>query len=134
MARRRGRARLPDAALTALVQAAGGSYVRNPLGGTIMGHQPATAHPLGGCPMGRDASDGVVNHKSQVFDTSRGKARTAVHEGLYVVDGAIISRSRGVNPPLTITALAVRAMILLTREQGWPDRDASPQRAEVFVE
>ena len=61
-----------DAALEALVRRAGGSYVKNPLAGTMMGQQPATAHPLGGCGMGRERGDGVVDHKCQVFDASPG--------------------------------------------------------------
>jgi cholesterol oxidase len=100
-----------DEMLGKLVAAAGGSYVKNPLAGTVMGHQPATAHPLGGCGMGRDRLDGVVDHTSRVFDASAGKASNAVHDGLYVIDGAIIPRSLGVNPLLTITALAERAML-----------------------
>ena len=52
-----------DAILSAIVTEAGGSYVKNPLSGTIMGHEPATAHPLGGAGMGRERSAGVVNHK-----------------------------------------------------------------------
>jgi cholesterol oxidase len=100
-----------DAILAALVKESGGDYVKNPLAGTVMGHKPATAHPLGGCGMGRERSDGVVNHKCQVFDGAAGQGSTAVHEGLYVIDGAVIPRSLGVNPLLTITALAERAMI-----------------------
>ena len=61
-----------DAALEALVRQAGGSYVKNPLAGTMMGQQPATAHPLGGCGMGRERGEGVVNHKCQVFDAGPG--------------------------------------------------------------
>jgi cholesterol oxidase len=99
-----------DAALRAVVECAGGAYVKNPLAGTVMGHQPATAHPLGGCAMGREASDGVVNHKSEVFDTSPGRGPTDVHDGLYVIDGSIIPRSLGVNPLFTITALSERAL------------------------
>ena len=57
-----------DAMLSAVVKESGGSYVKNPLAGTVMGHQPATAHPLGGAGMGRERGDGVVNHKGQVFD------------------------------------------------------------------
>ena len=47
-----------DAALGAIVTHAGGRYVKNPLAGTVMGHQPATAHPLGGCGTGSDCSWG----------------------------------------------------------------------------
>lgn len=100
-----------DAKLTSLVTQSGGSYVRNPLAGTFMGHQPATAHPLGGCGMGRERADGVVNHYGAVFDGAKGAGSTDVHHGLYVIDGAIIPRSLGCNPLLTITALAERAMI-----------------------
>ncbi|MDX2306981.1 MAG: GMC family oxidoreductase [Hyphomicrobium sp.] len=107
-----------DDALRAVVAHAGGDYVKNPLAGTVMGHQPATAHPLGGCAMGRDAGDGVVDHKSRVFDTRAGAATTSVHEGLYVIDGAIIPRSLGVNPLFTITALSERALAHMMADLG----------------
>jgi cholesterol oxidase len=107
-----------DQILTAIARETGGEYVKNPLAGTVMGHQPATAHPLGGCGMGQDRSSGVVDHKGQVFDAGPGRGSTAVHEGLYVVDGAVIPRSLGVNPLLTITALAERAMIHLAADLG----------------
>ena len=80
-----------------------------------MGTKPATAHPLGGCGMGEDAGRGVVNHKCQVFD---GKGERSVHPGLYVCDGSVIPRSIGVNPLLTITALAERAMVHLARDRN----------------
>lgn len=102
-----------DAAIGALVKQAGGKYVKNPLAGTLMGHQPVTAHPLGGCGMGVDRTSGVVNHKGQVFDTTPGRGAAAVHDGLYVTDGSIIPRSLGVNPLLTITALSERALMHL---------------------
>lgn len=105
-----------DELLGRLVTSVGGSYVKNPLAGTVMGHQPATAHPLGGVAMARDASDGVVTHKGEVF-SNRGS--TAVHSGLYVVDGSVIPRSLGVNPLLTITALAERAMLHIAHDKGW---------------
>jgi cholesterol oxidase len=105
-----------DAAIEALVKHSGGRYVKNPLAGTVMGHQPATAHPLGGCGMGSERHTGVVNHKSQVFDGNPRGGSADVHEGLYVVDGSIMPRSLGVNPLLTITALAERAMIHLARD------------------
>ncbi|MCH9806299.1 MAG: GMC family oxidoreductase N-terminal domain-containing protein [Alphaproteobacteria bacterium] len=96
----------------------GGSFVQNPLAGTVMGKQPATAHPLGGCGMGADCGQGVVNHKGQVFDGASGQSGTSVHKGLYVIDGAIIPRSLGVNPLLTITALAERAMVHMATDYG----------------
>ncbi len=114
-----------DAALEALVTRAGGSYVKNPLAGTMMGHQPATAHPLGGCGMGRERADGVVDHKCRVFDAGPGAGANDVHEGLYVIDGAIMPRSLGVNPLLTITALAERAMLYLARDRGLAFDDAA---------
>ena len=108
-----------DDTLRAIVGHAGGDYVKNPMAGTVMGHQPATAHPLGGAVMGRDVASGVVNHKSQVFDAgSRLGASTAVHIGLYVIDGSIIPRSLGVNPLFTITALSERAMIHFAADHG----------------
>lgn len=61
---------------------------------------PTTAHILGGACMGRDAEEGVIDHQHRVFG----------YRGLYVVDGSAISANPGVNPSLTITALAERAM------------------------
>lgn len=105
-----------DALLSDIVTHAGGSYVRNPLASLGAGQKPATAHPLGGCVMGDDASVGVVNHKSQVFDTSHGQATGTTHDGLYVIDGSIIPRSLGVNPLLTITALSERALLHMAQD------------------
>ena len=98
-----------------LVRSLGGSYVKNPLAGTVMGHQPATAHPLGGCGMGADSGSGVVDHRCRVFASREG---TTVHRGLYVVDGAVIPRSLGVNPLLTISALAERAALHMGADLG----------------
>jgi cholesterol oxidase len=120
-----------DAVLSSIVQQAGGSYVKNPLAGTVMGHQPATAHPLGGAGMGRERGDGVVNHKCQVFDAAPGRGSTAVHDGLYVVDGAVMPRSLGVNPLLTITALAERAMIQLAQDYSLSFDDEPARGVQV---
>ncbi len=65
-----------------------------------------TAHPLGGCPMGSDASSGVVDSFGNVFEGNSGDRK---YEGLYVVDGSIIPSSLGINPSLTISALAFRS-------------------------
>ena len=61
---------------------------------------PSTAHILGGCCMGKDKDHGVINHKQEVFG----------YKGLYVMDGSAVSANPGVNPSLTITAMAERAM------------------------
>ena len=110
-----------DAMLEKISNASGADYVKNPLDKTMVGNRPATAHPLGGCAMGRDASDGVVNHKCQVYSGATDAEPGAVHGGLYVCDGSVIPRSLGVNPLLTITALTERAMMLLARDQSARD-------------
>jgi cholesterol oxidase len=66
---------------------------------TLLG-SPSTAHILGGACMGESASDGVIDHRHRVFG----------YDGLYVIDGSAVSANPGVNPSLTITALAERAM------------------------
>jgi cholesterol oxidase len=60
------------------------------------GHDLITPHPLGGCNMGRTATDGVVDFRGEVFN----------YPGLYVADGAIVPRAIGLNPSKTIAALA----------------------------
>jgi cholesterol oxidase len=69
------------------------------LGENLLG-LPTTAHILGGCPFGKDAQDGVVGLDCQVHN----------YPGLYVVDGSIVPANPGVNPSLTITALAEYAI------------------------
>jgi cholesterol oxidase len=61
---------------------------------------PTTAHILGGAPIGKDAAEGVVNDRFEVHN----------YPGLYVIDGSIVPANPGVNPSLTITALAEYAM------------------------
>ncbi|MEC9367241.1 MAG: GMC family oxidoreductase, partial [Pseudomonadota bacterium] len=108
-----------DQMLERTVKANGASYVKNPLANAMIGNKPATAHPLGGCGMGEDRSCGVINHKCQVFDGNAASGATDVHEGLYVCDGAAIPRSLGVNPLLTITGIAERAMMHLAADRQW---------------
>lgn len=69
---------------------------------------PATAHLIGGCPMGTNDSEGVVDTRCEVFN----------YPGLYVVDGSIIPANPGVNPSLTITALAEYAMSHIPAKAG----------------
>jgi cholesterol oxidase len=61
---------------------------------------PSTAHILGGCGIGADETDGVVDVNQEVFN----------YPGLYVADGSVIPANLGVNPSLTITAMTERAM------------------------
>lgn len=55
-------------------------------------------HPLGGCPIGATAADGVANDLGQVHG----------YDQLYIADGSLIGQSLGVNPSLTISALTLR--------------------------
>jgi GMC oxidoreductase len=71
----------------------------------IKSRRQITAHPVGGCSMGQDVSNGVVDSFGRVF---RGKTGNQVYDDLYVADGSIIPTSLGINPSLTITALAYR--------------------------
>ena len=61
---------------------------------------PTTAHILGGAPIGKDSSEGVVNENFEVYN----------YPGMYIIDGSIMPANPGVNPSLTITALAEYAM------------------------
>ena len=75
---------------------------------------PVTAHILGGCVIGRDARDGVVDGYQRIFG----------HPGLHVADASAISANLGVNPSLTICAQTERAMSM------WPNRgDHDPRPA-----
>jgi cholesterol oxidase len=67
-----------------------------------------TVHPLGGCPMGRDEREGVVDSYGRVFG----------HPELLVVDGSMIPGPVGPNPSNTIAALAHRAAERLIAEAG----------------
>jgi cholesterol oxidase len=64
---------------------------------------PMTAHILGGCPVGPTAENGVIGLDCQVHG----------YKGLYVIDGSILPGNPGVNPSLTITAMAEYAMSLV---------------------
>ncbi|TVP72424.1 MAG: GMC family oxidoreductase [Nitriliruptor sp.] len=73
---------------------------------------PATAHFIGGCPLGEDPSTSVVDPYHRVHGV----------EGLHVCDGSTITSNLGVNPSLTITAMTERAMAL------WPNRGEADRR------
>ena len=74
-----------------------------------------TAHFVGGCVIGADADSGVVDAYHRVFG----------YNGLHIVDGSAITANLGVNPSLTITAQAERAMAM------WPNKGEADERPEV---
>ena len=61
---------------------------------------PMTAHMLGGCLMAKKPEEGVIDENFQIHN----------YPGLYIIDGSIVPANPGVNPSLTITALAEYAM------------------------
>ncbi|MGQ4414245.1 GMC oxidoreductase [Streptomyces sp. SAS_269] len=79
--------------------------------GELMG-TPLTAHFLGGCPIGDSPETGVIDPYHRLYG----------HSGISVVDGAAVSANLGVNPSLTITAQAERAMSF------WPNKGEEDPR------
>ncbi len=92
-----------DEELRRHAQALGASHIANPMWSMLNLGQLTTSHPLGGCPVGEDYEQGAVDEFGRVFRGDGG-----VHDGLFVADGAIVPRPLGVNPFLTISALAER--------------------------
>ena len=76
---------------------------------------PSTAHYIGGCVMGLTPDEGVIDPYQRLYG----------HAGLHVVDGSAVSANLGVNPSLTITAQAERAMAF------WPNRGEADARPEL---
>ncbi|MGH3492009.1 MAG: FAD-dependent oxidoreductase [Sciscionella sp.] len=81
---------------------------------------PLTAHFIGGCPIGDNAGSGVIDPYHRAYG----------HPNLSIVDGSAISANLGVNPSLTITAQAERAMSF------WPNKgevDPRPAQQDGYV-
>ena len=78
-------------------------------------NMPMTAHFIGGCAIGSSEATGVVDPWQRVFG----------YEGLHVADGSAISANLGVNPSLTITAQAERAMAF------WPNKGEQDPRPSL---
>lgn len=95
-------------------------HIANEYGGIAGGHvgdlisAPFTAHFVGGCVIGKDESTGVIDAYHRVFN----------YPTLHIVDGSTITANLGVNPSLTITAQAERAMSM------WPNKGDTDQRPE----
>ncbi len=85
----------------------------------VLLNTPSTAHILGGCGIGASDEHGVVNVNHEVFN----------YPGLYVADGSVIPANLGVNPSLTITAMAERAMSKIPAAGApWQERHAALSR------
>ena len=69
---------------------------------------PSTAHILGGAVMGKDSQTAVIDKNNLVFG----------YKNMLVIDGAMISANPGVNPSLTITAIAERAMAIIPEKNN----------------
>jgi cholesterol oxidase len=96
-----------------VAEAMGGEFHENPLSAVF--DRQVTVHPLGGCPMGRNRDEGVVDTNGQVFG----------HEDLYVADGSVMPGPVGPNPSLTIAALADKfADAMIVRHRGRSGRKA----------
>jgi len=67
-----------------------------------------TAHILGGCAIGKNRQEGVIDSTHQVYG----------YPDLFIVDGSAIPANVGVNPSLTITALAERCMSLIPEKRA----------------
>ena len=76
-----------------------GAYPSSSINEVVL-NVPTTAHILGGAPMGTSPADGVIDARNRVFG----------YDNLYVVDGSMVPANLGVNPSLTITAMAEHAM------------------------
>lgn len=75
------------------------------VGENLLG-MPTTAHILGGAPLGKNAEEGVVDENFEIHN----------YPGLYIIDGSIMPANPGVNPSLTITALAEYAINKVPRK------------------
>jgi cholesterol oxidase len=80
----------------------------------ILFDMPMTAHCIGGCVMGADREHGVIDAQHRAFG----------YHGLYVVDGSAVGANLGVNPSLTIAALAERAMSFIPAKLAVDDNGA----------
>jgi len=85
-----------ETTMASISQAMGARFVANPLKHV---RKLVTVHGLGGCPMGRNLEEGVVDDHGEVFN----------YPGLYVADGSILPGPVGPNPSLTIAAMSDRA-------------------------
>ncbi|MEA1904158.1 MAG: GMC oxidoreductase, partial [Actinomycetota bacterium] len=78
----------------------------------VLLNRPTTAHILGGASIGATSDTGVIDAYHRMFG----------HPGLHVIDGAAVGANLGVNPSLSITAMAERAVAM------WPNKGDEDRR------
>lgn len=127
-------------AVAGLIRNSGGRIIPNPAWkllpeemAWLLGNKRGpltTVHPLGGCVMGKTGRDGVVDHMGRVFS---GDDTAAVHDGLVVLDGSIVPSALGINPALTIAAIALRAAEGLAGNWGYVAPAAAPAASVALV-
>ena len=89
-----------------------------------------TSHPLGGCPMGESVESGVVDEWGRVF--RQASAGGGYYRGLYIADGSVLPTALGVNPALTISAVALRVAERVLAE--WDQIPASAARVPTTLQ
>jgi cholesterol oxidase len=92
-----------EATMRELTEALGATYAPMP---RLNRRRAITVHPLGGCPMGWNANQGVVDGFGQAFGCP----------GLYVADGSVMPGPIGANPALTIAAFADRMALQIVKD------------------
>lgn len=134
-----------DGDLQRVAKRYGATYFRNPLyqfmpqanflGLAQTNKQTLSVHPLGGCRMADNANEGVTDPYGRVYNPNvdlddptcgealrlrlTGLTDKATHEGLYVLDGSLMPCALGINPLLTITAVAEGAIDDWVQQNGW---------------
>ncbi len=121
--------KMADEQLRKETKAISGVYVKNPIWVKEMGNELVTVHPLGGCHMGDSIESSVVNHKGQVFSKD---SDSGVYENFYIADGSVVPRSLGVNPLLTISAIAERCCALIAADRNWTIDYASTKKLQAI--
>lgn len=90
----------------------------------ILFNVPFTAHCMGGCAIGSSPENGVIDSQNRVFN----------YKNLYVVDGSMLGANLGVNPSLTITALAERAMSYIPAKQQQQNQTTTHSHVSDLVD
>lgn len=83
----------------------------------VLFNRPTTAHILGGCPMSSSSDKGMVDHNFKLHN----------YPDIYITDGSVIQGNIGVNPSLSITAVAEYAMSKIPQKKGTSPKEISNQ-------